>query len=129
MLNIKSYLDDGANWQAQCVLSYIRSHNPFSGNIEIQVGRFENCREQGYVFTLVKNYKQIKHYAVYEHRNSDELIVLIQHGFSINTPDVNFMFGSDRGKFDYDKSFKCGDIVDCGEYILDNMKSLINDDI
>lgn len=124
MLNIESYLNDGANWQAQCVLSYIRSHNPFSGTIEIQVGRFENCREQGYVFTLVKNFQQIRHYAVYEHRNSDELIVLIQNGFSLNTPNVEFF--ESNNKYDYDKSFKCGEIVECGEYILNDMKNLIN---
>ena len=87
-INIKSYMNDGANWQAQCVLSCLRSQicnvtdlawneERHGSDAEIMVGRYENCREQGYVFSLIYAYRQVVHVAVYEHRNSDELIVVI----------------------------------------------------
>lgn len=130
MLNVDYYLNDGANWQAQCVLSYIRDlwKPHFEGHrdipVEIKVGRFENAREQGYVFTLYIDGRQTRHYAVYEHRNTDELIVLKQDGFSMNTPSVEFMFGG-RGKYGYDKSFNYGEIIPCGDWIMNDMKEII----
>ena len=132
MIGIESYMNDGANWQAQSVLAYIRSMWSYpkyaSGKpVSINVGRFENCREQGYVFTLCVDGRQVKHYAVYEHRNSDELIVLKQNGFSINTPSVEFMFG-DRGKYDYDKSFNYGEIMPCGDWIMNDMEKIIKNE-
>ena len=61
MVNINEYLNDGANWQAQAVLAYIKG-NIFSlenfvkydNNLfyKAKVGRYENCREQGYVFSI-----------------------------------------------------------------------------
>ena len=127
MVNIKEYLNDGANWQARGVLAYILGnyetelYTPLCV-VNIKVGRFENCREQGYVFTLYdsQRLKQLMHYAVYEHRNSDSLCVLKQKLNAINTPSVNDMFG-ERGKYGYDASFECGGIKDCGEWILSDM--------
>ena len=132
MIGIESYMNDGANWQAQSVLAYIRStwvYLKYASDkpVSINVGRFENCREQGYVFTLHVDGKQAKHYAVYEHRNSDELIVLKQDGLSMNTPSVEFMFGG-KGKYDYDKSFECGEIVPCGAWIMNDMEKIIKNE-
>lgn len=129
MIGIESYMNDGANWQAQSVLAYIRSRWVFlkyasDKPVSINVGRFENCREQGYVFTLYVDGRQAKHYAVYEHRNSDNLIVLKQDGFTINTPSVEFMFG-ERNKWGYDQSFKYGEIIPCGDWIMNDMKEII----
>ena len=95
-------MNDGADWQAQSVLCCLRSikesivvktwsESTHHYEAMIYVGRYENCREQGYVFTI--SYKgEYKHYAVYEHRNCDKLIVLINEGFSMNTPSVDFMW-------------------------------------
>lgn len=121
MTNIHSYLNDGANWQAQCVLNYVRSHTDLSSEYAIFVGRYENCREQGYVFTLTKRFSQILHIAVYEHRNSDDIIVKSFKGSFLNTPRVEDLNMKD--KYDYDKSFNVGNIVECGEYIIDTFMS------
>lgn len=139
MAKIREYMNDGANWQAQAVLAYMRGHifrvedfieythkgvfNYFS----TRVGRFENCREQGYVFSVQVGSEE-RHYAVYEHRNSDELIVLIANGLNINTPSVDFMWkdkGENASKYDYDKAFSCGEIVECGEWIITDMLSWV----
>ena len=118
MTNIYSYLNDGANWQAQCVLNYVRSHADLSNDYAIFVGRYENCREQGYVFTLTKRWEQLLHIAVYEHRNSDDLIVKSFKGTFINTPRAEDLNMED--KYDYDESFNVGNIVDCGKYVFEN---------
>ena len=136
MASINEYLNDGANWQAQAVLAYIR------GNIirledfvkyenkdknlfyKARVGRYENCREQGYVFSIQVGYGNDRHYAVYEHRNSDTLCVLISNGLCMNTPNGKFMWNDrdeNASKYDYNKRFDCGDIVKCGEWIIDDM--------
>ena len=123
MTNIYSYLNDGANWQAQCVLSYVRSHADLKEDYAILVGRYENCREQGYVFTLTKRWEQLLHIAVYEHRNSDDIIVKSFKGTFINTPraeDLNM-----KDKYDYDESFSVGNIVDCGKYVVDTFENEI----
>lgn len=132
MIGIESYMNDGANWQAQSVLAYIRSMCGYlkcasDKPVSINVGRFENSREQGYVFSLYVYGEQTKHYAVYEHRNSDKLIVLKQDGFTINTPSVEFMFG-DRDKWEYDQSFEYGEIVPCGDWIMNDMKKIIKNE-
>ena len=139
---IECYLNDGANWQAQSVLGYLRfiresivtktwSESTSRYEAFIYVGRYENCREQGYVFTI--SYKgQYKHYAVYEHRNCDKLIVLINEGFSMNTPSVDFMWDGHDGngklqKWSYDKDFDFGEIIQCGDFIAEDMKSFIDE--
>ena len=139
---IECYLNDGANWQAQSVLGYLRSikesivektwsKSTCRYEALIYVGRYENCREQGYVFTI--SYKgEYKHYAVYEHRNCDNLIVLINEGFSMNTPSVDFMWDGHRDengiqKWAYDKDFGFGEIIQCGDFIAEDMKSFIDE--
>lgn len=135
MINIEHYMNDGANWQAQCVLAYLRgmgnseveylTWNKEKGRAdgELNVGRCENCREQGYVFTLTYGAKQLVHFWVYEHRNSDELCVVEFEGFFINTPTINDIPMKD--KYDITKEFSCGNIVNCGNWIIDRIKYYI----
>ena len=69
---------------------------------------------------------KVIHYAVYEHRNSDNLIVLISETKTINTPTPDQMFNG-RGKYDYNKSFSCGKIMECAKFILDDMSDVLAD--
>lgn len=140
MTQLDNYLDDGACWQAQAVLAYLRKQ--YNGILEsswnserhwneatIYCGRYENCREQGYVFSLL--YKgNVRHYAVYEHRNSDEIIVLISTRHTINTPGINDMWadkGENATKYDYDKSFSYYQITKCGDWIAEDMKKHLSE--
>lgn len=129
---IENYLRDGANWQAQAVLAYMRTQI-FRVEEELtklkpsfamlKVGRYENNREQGYVFTIEVDGKQ-RHYAVYEHRNSDYICVLISNKMTANTPNVDDMWsdkGENASKYDYDRGFHFGEIVNCGNYIIEDM--------
>ena len=145
MMYVKEYLNDGANWQAQMVLAYVRAHAnqavEKSYNDEIHdycinicVGRYENCREQGYVFSIVgiSHGKHVqKNYAVYEHRNSDALCVLISTKSTFGkTPSVEDMWADkpeNASKYDVDETFSCGDALACGEFIIDDIYGTIED--
>lgn len=139
MINIEHYMTDGANWQAQCVLAYLRrmGHSVVEdltwnkekrwSEGELSVGRCENCREQGYVFTITYGVKQLVHFWVYEHRNVDNLCVVEFEGSFINTPTINDIPMKD--KHDVTMSFGCGDIVDCGEWIVERIRYYINREI
>lgn len=138
MTNIECYMHDGANWQAQGVLAYLRNQREYileetwskddgRYTTDVSVGRYENCREQGYVFSVCYKCRQ-RNYAVYEHRNSDELCVVAFDGLTINTPTLELVCEAMGGsKWNYTKAFPCGRIVECGDYIVDGMKKFIHD--
>lgn len=127
MINIDSYLNDGANYKAQAIMCLLRhsasdvsfvteeiertaENDDIVKNLrfETQVGRYENCREQGYVFSLLCNYNQVVHYCVFEHRNSDEMRVIC--------------FKSRKDKYNTVISFSADDIVQCRDWIVADMK-------
>lgn len=136
MISIENYMHDGANWQAQAVLAYLRvTKNNAIGNTwddecksylaDVFVGRYENCREQGYIFSVRYNGRQ-RNYAVYEHRNSDDLCVVVFDAISTSTPAAELVWDAmGDSKWNYTKAFGCGEIVSCGDYILDDMKDFI----
>jgi hypothetical protein len=142
MMNLENYLNDGADWQAKAVLAYLQGNifrltgdKYYGRNINVEVGRYENCREQGYVFTLhfvgeadgKRTFFQ-RNYAVYQHRNSDSIIVLISNVHTINTPGIDEMWkdkGENPRSCDYDISFSWDEISKCGEWILDDMDDFL----
>lgn len=140
MTELEKYLDDGANWQAQAVLAYLRYHLDATSIVSrltdtkdwkkvhfpcVEVGRFENFREQGYVLMVTFKGKR-RNYAFFEHRNSDELVVFISDKFTLNTPSIEDIYG-ERGKYDYDMCFEYGQIVKCAEDIIENIKSFLTE--
>ena len=134
MIDIKTYSNDGANWQAQAVLAYVRSHLDLPKTYKVLVGRYENCREQGYIFTLCKDYLQLLHIAVYEHRNVDSIIIKTFRGQFVNTPRAEDLGMED--KWDYDEDFEYGKILECGkevvgniEYEIQSINELVSDSI
>ena len=143
MISLEHYLNDDSCWQSQAVLAYLRGNiwrltdeKYDNKDINVYVGRYENCREQGYVFTLSfwckKDglNKQIRRsYAVYQHRNTDTLCVLISNVFTINTPGIDDMWkekGENPRSSQYDKGFNYDDIKGCAEWIMNDMDSTIN---
>lgn len=139
-MNIENYMNDGASWQAQMVLAHLRAHqygvieqtwNGRGYDLEIKVGRFENCREQGYVFTItIPDYmskdKTIhqKNWAVFEHRNSDDICVLVSDQVTINTPDYLEMYQG-RGKSAYEKMYHENEAYFCAEYLVQQMTEFV----
>ena len=125
-IGVKLYLNDGENWQAQAVLAFIRGNeedilywggfDTEHGKNSIHVGRFENGREQGYVFSLIVDYINcLKNVVIYEHRNSDALCIKFFDGNFTDTPTIKDIPLKD--KRDYDKSFNCGETKEAYEEI------------
>lgn len=137
MTDIENYMNDGANWQAQSVLAYLRvtkgnaidktwNKEFHKYDASVEVGRYENCREQGYIFSVLYKGMQ-RNYCVYEHRNSDDLCVVVFDAVTINTPPNNMVFEAmGDSKWNYTKAFPCGQIMECGDYILDDIKKWID---
>lgn len=137
MTQIENYMDDGANWQAQSVLAYLRVTKNGAINktwnkeyhhydAKINVGRYENCREQGYIFSVYYNGEQ-RNYCIYEHRNSDNICVVVFDAVTINTPTNDMVFEAmGDSKWNFTKSFGYGEIVSCGDYIIEDIKGFIN---
>lgn len=137
MIDIESYMHDGANWQAQCVLAYVRNTKNNAINetwnekyhkydATVEVGLYENCREQGYIFSIRYKLEQ-RNYAVYEHRNSDQLCVVVFDAITIDTPPKELVWNAmGDNKWNFTKAFGCGEIIGCGDYILEDMKFFID---
>lgn len=134
-MDIKTYFDDGANWQAQAVLAYVRAYSSWALDgtwddeakkymATLDVGRFENCREQGYIFSVRYKTSQMN-YVVYEHRNSDQICVVRFVGNTINTPTSEMVFENMKDKYDVTNKFGYGGIVECGEWLVGNMNNFV----
>ncbi len=89
MINVNDYMLDGADYQARAVLAFLQSNdnliedswNTERGKYEanINIGRWENCREQGYVLSMMSQNRRQINIAFFEHRNSDSIYVRIAH--------------------------------------------------
>ena len=115
-MKIKSYLHDDANWQAQCVLAYLRGHI-YNFKHELEVTRYYNCREQGYIFYMRIGGKQTN-VAVYEHRNCDALCIVANEKLTPNEPNAEVIWETMKDKWDTTADFDCGNISDCGDTII-----------
>lgn len=74
------------------------------------------------------NIENYVNYCVYEHSNSDDLCVVVFDGVTLNTPTNDMVFlAMGDSKWNYTKAFECGNIAECGDYILDDMKKLIEE--
>ena len=142
-MNIEHYMNDGACWQAQAVLAYVKGNifrltddKYHKTSLNAYVGRYENCREQGYVISIkffgMKDDKPVsvqRNYAVYQHRNSDTICVLISNTKTIDTPGVDDMWkdkGENPSKYDYDMGFDWDNISGCGDYIITDMTNFLS---
>lgn len=138
-MRIENYLEDGANWQAQATLAYLRQlHEHALGpswdkekaryTATLDVGRYENCREQGYIFSIRYGVEQ-RNYAVYEHRNSDKLCVIRFDGWTMNTPEAEMVWDNMKDKWDVTISFDYGEIVKCGDWLVEDMRAFLDEEV
>ena len=132
-MELQNYLSDGANWQAVGVMAYLRSRTEYAMNTathanvfsQLTIGRYENCREQGYIVSCKVNGGQ-RNWCFYEHRNTDRLCVVVFDCFSIDTPSKEKVWEVMKDKYDVTKDFECGEILECGQYILEDIKEFVD---
>lgn len=118
MTNLSNYLDDGANFQAKGVLAFVQRFSNIEESwnkehmeydAEVKVGRWENCREQGYVISLKsKNCDKQLNIAFFEHRNSDAISAIKWEQNTINSPTIDTAVFGTVYKDKYDTSFDVG---------------------
>lgn len=132
MTNLKNYLEDGANYQAQAVLAFVKREGQIndSWNDELreyeanpQVARWENGREQGYIISLLnKQHKQLN-IAFFEHRNSDSIHALKWEQWSMNslTFDTADFGGVYKHKYDTSFSVSYGEITEMADWIVEQL--------
>lgn len=133
-MNIKDYMQDGADMQARCVLCYLQVNAPgVEENIDAtEVGRFENCREQGYCVSVAKKGKQLN-IIFFEHRNGDNLCAVewIEKPGLINTPTLDAP-GLKKSpwyndKFAVSKEVPYMHIQEMGDWIVDELNNFLKD--
>jgi hypothetical protein len=119
--NVLHYHNDGANRQTQAALAMFQSilcdgleeswddkWKRYKANIEI--ARWENCREQGYVLSLRSDdCQQQLNVAFFEHRNTDSICAIKWHQCTLNSPTIDSAdFNGECYSDKYDTSFDVG---------------------
>lgn len=136
MNNAFSYFNDGAGGQAQGVLafmgymssgieaSYDSDHGDYRA--DVSVDRFHNCREQGYVVSVrSRDYSRQLNIIFFEHRNSDEIVIIEFELSTINPVNIDMIPDTHpwhHSKSGYDKSFSCGQVYDAANYINERLE-------
>ncbi len=134
MVDLKSYLQDGANYQARAVLSYLqviakieeswnKKYHKYDADIDI--ARWENGREQGYVVMLrSKDYSKQLNIAFFEHRNSDNINAVKWEQTTFNSPTITTAQFGDIYKNKWDVSYKVsyGEVVKMAEWIAEELR-------
>lgn len=133
MTKLENYLEDGAGYQARATLMFLQkdAYIEESWNdewkrydAEIQVARWENCREQGYVVSLRNKKREQLNIAFFEHRNSDIISAVKWRQESINTLTIdNAKFGDIyKDKWDVSHSVSYGEVEEMAEWIIEQLR-------
>lgn len=136
-MKLQEYMNDGANWQAQVILIFLRQYedlileDTYNNDIHcyeasLSVGRYENCREQGYIFSLRYKGKQ-RNYAVYQHRNTDNLCIVANNIETINTPSAATIYDNMRDKYDTTSDFHYAEFEECANWLIEDMRNFIKE--
>ena len=133
MTKLENYLKDGANYQARATLMFLQRDADINESwndewkrydAEIQVDRWENCREQGYVVILRNKKREQLNIAFFEHRNSDSICAVKWQQESINTLTIdNAKFGDVyKDKYDISHSVSYGKAKEMAEWIIEQLR-------
>jgi hypothetical protein len=124
---------DGADFQAQAVLAYLRYfigdgiEESWNGEqnrymAEPHVTRYDNAREQGYVVYLkTRDYKHQINIAFYEHRNSDAICAVVSDAKTLNAPRQEDITEHMRDKYDTTHDVGPGEAYQMARWIADKL--------
>jgi hypothetical protein len=106
------------------VLEFLRNNEDLK-NYTIHVGTFTNCREVGLTFIITGLYKDGDYkvvdnftFCVYEHRNSDEIIVNGKEGYVCLNGELPY---GGETKWDYIKSFSYNKHMEAADYLASSI--------
>lgn len=134
MTNLKNYFNDGANENVQavlCMLKYQMGDGIESSwddkykrySADVNVARWENCREQGYIVSLRNRKTKQLNIAFFEHRNSDKLCAVKWEQSSINSLTIETAEFGDvyKDKHDVSISFSYNKGYELAEWIKNEL--------
>jgi hypothetical protein len=138
MINLRDYLQDGAGYQSRAVLAYLQimtieeswSAENRSYEATVQVARWENCREQGYIVSLrSKDFSRQLNIAFFEHRNSDSICAVRWEQVSGNTITLETaVFGEVyKDKWDVSHSVGYGEVDEMSTWIVGELTQFWSD--
>jgi hypothetical protein len=130
----------GIKGQALAVLAILSQYEPHWAEynkeysdyaVGFETRPWYNGRERGIIISMTHfpRGKMVLHFAIFEHRNSDQLCVLkweTDH-FYYNSPDaenaIEEAYGKDKTKWDVSAQFPCNDIKSCVDWIEKEMEN------
>lgn len=132
MVRLDSYFEDGACIAAQAVMILAKGMSNIESSwdpewkeyqAKIRLSRWENCREQGYVFFLKsKDFKRQLNIAFFEHRNSDSICAVKWEEVTDNaSPNLNNLLNQKevyKDKWDVSHSVKYNEHYQMAEWIV-----------
>lgn len=131
---LSNYLNDGACHAARATMAYLQScmgggiegsWNPASHDYDGKplIGRWENCREQGYVVYLRNKAGKQLNIAFFEHRNSDNICAIRWEQGSINSLSIDTAKFGDvyKDKYDVSKSVEWKEAHLLAKWIMDEL--------
>ena len=133
MTKLNSYLDDGANYQARGVLSFLQAYEGIEESwnkkmreyeANIKVARWENCREQGYIISLnSRDYKRQINIIFFEHRNLDSIHAVEWEQKSLNSITIDTAKFNNIYQDKYQTSFSVGygKVVEMSDWIWETL--------
>ena len=106
------------------ILNILKKDKEFAKKYDIYVGCFTNCREVGHTFIVESNDPGgFFTFCVYEHRNSDSIIINGKPGYITTLGDLPYMADS---KYIYIDSFGPDEIFEAAETLKDLIKHKID---
>ena len=134
MTNLQNYLQDGANYQARATLMFLQRDADIEESwddergrydAEINVARWGNCREQGYIVSLRNKKSKQLNIAFFEHRNSDVICAVKWQQGSVNALTIDNAEFADVYKDKYDVSHTAGYGKACemAEWIITELRN------
>ncbi len=125
-MDFNKFQQDGAQFQAKAVLAEIQGLIDEDVANTLQISRWENCREQGYVISQRLNKVGVAqlNIAWFEHRNSDQICAVRWLQNTINMPTIDSAEFGDVYKDKFDVSFESGwrEYSKMSEWIIDQFK-------
>jgi hypothetical protein len=117
-MKLENYLVDGADYQSRAVLCILQR---IADLPEIEVARWLNGREQGYVATLLNLTGEQLNIAWFEHRNSDSIHAVKWEQPTMNPPTIDTAVFGEVYKNKFDTSHRVGveKICEMAEWIND----------
>jgi len=131
-MELKNYMQDGANHQAKAVLAYLQENDGIGESwndklncydARIEISRWENGREQGYIVSLRNSFHEQLNIAFFEHRNSDSICAVewVQNSMNSITIDTAKFGNIYKNKYDVSHEVEYGFAVLMADWIWDRL--------